>query len=81
MFFKRHEIYKNQYRAFNVENCKINQNKTMQPQNMEKNKKNKEENEEFELFFSVECESCSTEIGVYEFNKKTYHFFNVLTGF
>lgn len=33
---------------------------------------------DFEYFFPVHCGSCNTEVGVYDFEEKVYHFFSVV---
>ena len=33
---------------------------------------------DFEYFFPVHCEQCKTEIGVFDFEEKIYHFFSVI---
>lgn len=43
-----------------------------------KNKKKQEPTVEFETFKPVECETCHTEVGVYDPESEIYHFFNVL---
>lgn len=84
-----HESYENQFRALFAQNCKINLTRTLKPQgNNGKQKENMIEEEEdianlrqtFEIYFSVECNICSTEVGVYGADSKLYIFFHVLPG-
>ena len=39
----------------------------------------KQEGQDYDIFKSVMCEICNTEVGVYEEKEEIYHFFNVLT--
>jgi len=47
----------------------------------DKSNLNKPEKDFLDIYFSVSCKVCSTEIGVYEFEEKIYHFFNVYPGY
>lgn len=89
----RHDTYSNQFRAISVRNCKVDCTKQVIPKGKRKicerneNKQNNGEEEyledlkeKFQLFFTVECAVCNTEIGVFEFEEKLYHFFHVIAG-
>jgi hypothetical protein len=85
---QRHIIYKTQFRAmFVTEACHVVRDRDVR-RYKPKNKKNKrkaqnrknETNLEEEVFFSVCCNVCETEVGVMEEKDEVYHFFNVIPG-
>lgn len=90
---QRHEKYSDQYRAMFVANCKVNYFPkfiySKSGSSKKKSKKVKWERMEVEgpsynanedLFSSVVCANCDTEVAVYDSNE-VYHFFNVLAGY
>ncbi|KAB1993968.1 hypothetical protein ES319_D13G067900v1 [Gossypium barbadense] len=82
---QRHEKYLTQYRAIFVANCKIEDGKVRQERVKPKRGKRRRETVESEavaaaggeIFKSVHCSVCTTEVGVID-EDEVYHFFNVL---
>ncbi|XVE49717.1 hypothetical protein DITRI_Ditri01bG0103500 [Diplodiscus trichospermus] len=79
---QRHEKYVTQYRAIFVVNCKIENDKVRQEGIKPRKGKRRRESSENEaaggeIFKSVCCSVCSTEVGVID-EDEVYHFFNVL---
>jgi hypothetical protein len=72
-----------QYRAMFVMNCTINLEEQLRfPCNQKKakwkkGKKQAETEDTQELFNSVKCVKCSTQVGVFD-KEEIYHFFNVV---
>ena len=91
---QKHETYGNQYRAMFAENCTIEENKVLR-QNHEQmseessrstskteigNEEGLEPSSEMEILFPVHCKYCNCQVGVYDFDSKIYHFYNVIPG-
>ncbi|GIY31593.1 e2F-associated phosphoprotein [Caerostris darwini] len=81
---QRHEIYKGQYRAMFVSNCKIMDSETLSYPSKKKKSRRKNEDaptsNEKETFNPVRCSICNTEVAVYD-KEEIYHFFNVLASY
>ncbi|GFS56071.1 e2F-associated phosphoprotein [Trichonephila inaurata madagascariensis] len=81
---QRHEIYKSQFRAMFVNNCKVVNTETLTyPKKKRKFKKENADGTsscEKEVFNPVRCSVCNTEVGVYD-AEEIYHFFNVLASY
>lgn len=74
----RHQIYKNQYRAMFVMNCRpILTEELHYKSKAKKKRKQQQEVEMDEMYHPVRCSECNTEVGVYD-KDEIYHFFNVL---
>ncbi|KFM63818.1 E2F-associated phosphoprotein, partial [Stegodyphus mimosarum] len=79
---QRHDIYKTQYRAMFVINCRINFNETLKYANKKKkSRKSSIDNvSQFDIYNPVQCSVCNTEVAVYD-KDELYHFFNVLASY
>jgi hypothetical protein len=86
LFSSRHDIYKQQFRAMFVMNCKVIADETLRyeakKQKKKSTKKNKEQPanvslEQPELYNPVQCTSCNTEVAVFD-KDEIYHFFSVV---
>jgi len=85
---QRHEVYRHQYRAMFVMNCDIDHSEKLKfPKSSDKKSRKKqkrfkaqspeEDAESDELYNSVKCTQCSTQVA--DFDKdEVYHFFNVM---
>ena len=75
---QRHELYKTQYRAMFVMNCSVNTNTKMKFPVKHKGKKSKKAPGGDEEFYNpVKCDTCNTEVAMYD-KDEIYHFFNVV---
>jgi hypothetical protein len=62
-----------------VFNCKVKEDEQLKyPKSGAQKKKVKAELQEYEFFKPVGCESCKTEVGVFDDKQEVYYFFNVL---
>lgn len=92
---QRHESYKTQYRAMFVMNCSVNKEEILRykaPENRKKKRGHKKmrashedaakqaEADVGEIYHSVMCTECSTEVAVYD-KDEVFHFFNVLASY
>ncbi|PAV86713.1 hypothetical protein WR25_18077 [Diploscapter pachys] len=87
---QRHEIYKDQYRAMFVENCKVEEEKlTIEKTGKEKRKMRQKmkksgiaimEASPDDVFQPVKCTVCDTNVAVMD-QDEVFHFFNVLAGY
>ena len=86
MFSFRHDIYKQQFRAMFVMNCKVIADETLRYEAKKQKKKSSKKNKELppnvsleqqELYNPVQCTSCNTEVAVFD-KDEVYHFFNVV---
>ena len=64
-----HTSYKNQYRAYTVYNCNVNQDKVL---NMNEGSSDLDIHE---FWFEVTWDVCGNQVGVYDFEQKAYHLF------
>nr|ACO12868.1 E2F-associated phosphoprotein [Lepeophtheirus salmonis] len=74
---QRHDVYKNQYRAMFVMNCTVDTSKGLAYTDSKKSIKNKKKmgiEAEEELYNSVKCDACQTQLAVYD-KDEIYHFF------
>lgn len=81
---QRHDTYENQYRAMFVMNCSVKMNETLKYplSKAEKKRLSKEQKKnasamDEEVYHPVNCDQCSTEVGVYD-KDEVYHFFNIV---
>lgn len=84
---QRHEVYSHQYRAMFVMNCDIDHTEKLKfPKSSDKKSRKKQkrfkgqspdEQEGDELYNSVKCTKCSTQVAVFD-KDEVYHFFNVM---
>ena len=80
---QQHETYKNQFRAMFVMHCRpelgeILKYKKKKPKRRYNNKTIiTEETVEYDVYRPVRCDSCQTEVGVYD-EEEVYHLYNVL---
>ncbi|XP_028395987.1 E2F-associated phosphoprotein-like [Dendronephthya gigantea] len=84
---QRHDIYKQQFRAMFVMNCKVVADETLRYEDKKQKKKSSKKNKqpdagvslekESELYNPVQCTSCNTEVAVFD-KDEVYHFFNVV---
>jgi len=75
---QRHEIYRTQYRAMFVMNCSVNTKVKMKfPLKAKKSKKKSQLPVEEDFYHPVTCDTCNTEVAMYDENE-IYHFFNVV---
>jgi len=84
---QRHDHYSSQYRAMFVMNCHVDFStvlKQPKPEIKKKKKGKKQKNIESEkdtsssdIFHSVKCDMCKTNVGVYDLDE-VFHFFNVI---
>ena len=78
---QQHETYKNQFRAMFVMNCRTEMGEVLKYKKKKTKRKFdkniKSETVEYDVYQPVRCESCQTEVGVYDDNE-VYHFYNVL---
>ena len=83
-------MYTNQYRAMFVLNCKIMKDEVLKyrPKQRTKGKRKKSDKEvgiiaaaaeDPEVYRPVRCNTCNTEVAVYD-SDEIFHFFNVLAG-
>lgn len=80
---QRHDIYKNQYRAMFVSNCKVVSDEVLKyPHKKKRSKKHLEEAvvSREDAYNPVRCSICNTEVAVYD-KDELYHFFNVLASY
>ena len=79
---QRHEIYKTQYRAMFVRNCRIDFTEKLQYKRKQKRKRhqNSDDLNRVDIYFPVFCDQCNTQVAVYD-NDEVYHFFGVLASF
>ena len=90
---QRHEIYNQQYRAMFVLNCSVDRtqklkyslSKSARRKGGGKGKGSKGSNEakdddDSEDYNPVKCETCSTEVAVFD-KDEVYHFFNVIASY
>jgi PREDICTED: E2F-associated phosphoprotein-like len=78
---QRHELYRNQYRAMFVMNCRIEWAKKMEYKDKRKRKRrSQDEAVSSEIYYEVKCSICDTQVAVYDQNE-VYHFFNILASF
>lgn len=76
---QRHEIYLTQYRAMFVRNCSVNRNSSIEfSQKYKKRRRKNEENQQDQVFNSVLCSICGTQVAAYEPEQELYHFYNVV---
>ena len=74
---QRHEIYKTQYRAMFVVNCSVNTSQKMSfPLKNKKGKTKKTVSDE--SYHPVTCDTCKTEVAMYD-RDEIYHFFNIVS--
>ncbi len=80
---QRHDIYKTQYRAMFVFNCKIDFTQKLQFKD-KKSKRNRNQfnsdNQLTDNYFAVLCSVCNTQVAVFD-KDEVYHFFSVLASF
>jgi len=74
---QRHEIYKTQYRAMFVINCTVDTSQKMSFPLKHKNKKGKKTGSD-ESYHPVTCDTCKTEVAMYD-REEIYHFFNIVS--
>ncbi|XP_035211536.1 E2F-associated phosphoprotein-like [Stegodyphus dumicola] len=79
---QRHDIYKTQYRAMFVINCRINFSETLKYENKKKKSRKSLTSAapQFDIYNPVQCSVCNTEVAVYD-KDELYHFFNVLASY
>ena len=80
---QRHEIYRTQYRAMFVFNCKIDFTEKLQYKQKQKKRKrdpNSDVSNRLDTYFPVFCDQCNTQVAVYDADE-IYHFFGVLASF
>lgn len=80
---QRHDIYKSQYRAMFVSNCKVITEEILKyPVKKKRSKKNSENDVagKEDVYNPVRCSVCNTEVAVYDADE-IYHFFNVLASY
>lgn len=80
---QRHDVYKSQYRAMFVSNCKVITEETLKyPHKNKRSKKNAENLDPptEDRYSPVRCSVCNTEVAVYD-EDEIYHFFNVLASY
>ncbi|CAG2167960.1 unnamed protein product [Oppiella nova] len=86
---QRHDIYRTQYRAMFVHNCRIDFTQRLQykdKQRVKKRKRNQTDRTVEEVttkaddYYSVFCNVCNTQVAVYD-SQEVYHFFGVLASF
>lgn len=73
---QQHDIYLTQFRAMFVQNCRIDNLHVLRvPERASRPSRNAEHGAD--LYYSVRCAQCNTEVGVYDSNE-VYHFCHVL---
>ncbi|XP_054153536.1 E2F-associated phosphoprotein-like [Oppia nitens] len=79
---QRHDIYRTQYRAMFVYNCRINFTERLQFKDKQQNKRKSkvERSRKTDDYYPVFCNICNTRVAVYD-NDEVYHFFSVLASF
>ena len=80
---QRHDIYKGQYRAMFVSNCKVITDEILKyPIKKKRSKKNLKNTDipNEDVYNPVKCSVCNTEVAVYDADE-IYHFFNVLASY
>lgn len=83
---QRHEVYEHQYRAMFVLNCSVNMAETLKyplPKSARKKQKRDQASSDAqweEIYHPVKCDSCSTEVAVYD-KDEVYHFFNIVASY
>lgn len=80
---QRHDIYKGQYRAMFVNNCKVITDEILKYPIKKKRSKKHSENVDTtkeDVYNPVKCAVCNTEVAVYDADE-IYHFFNVLASY
>ena len=74
---QRHDIYRTQYRAMFVMNCSVNFATKMKFPLKAKRKKKGGGPDYEETYHPVTCDTCNTEVAMYD-KDEIYHFFNVV---
>lgn len=82
---QRHDVYRTQYRAMFVRNCRIDFNQRLQFKDKSKKRRRNanqisETTSAVDIYHPVFCEICNTQIAVYD-SEEVYHFFHVLASF
>ena len=79
---QRHEIYRTQYRAMFVFNCRIDFTERLQYKHKQKRRRtdDREEPKGVDNYYPVFCDQCNTQVAVYDTNE-VYHFFSVLASY
>ena len=76
---QRHDLYRTQYRAMFVMNCSVKADTKMKfPVKQKGGRKKKVMCTDLEEFYNpVTCDTCNTEVAMYD-KDEIYHFFNVV---
>lgn len=77
---QRHDIYKSQYRAMFVSNCKVISEEVLRYADKKKRPKKHSNLTNGDAYNPVRCSVCNTEVAVYD-TDEIYHFFNVLASY
>ena len=75
---QRHDVYRTQYRAMFVMNCSVKVDTKMKfPVKSKGGRKKKVAGGQEEYYNPVTCDTCNTEVAMYD-KDEIYHFFNVV---
>lgn len=75
---QRHDIYRTQYRAMFVFNCRVDFTQKFRFKDKHKKRNdNQKTAEEVDNYYCVFCGQCNSEVAVYD-QEEVYHFFSVL---